>query len=466
MNLEMRKYIKYRYLVFLFAAGTVVLPACKKELEAQKPQASLDASQAFTNVASVRAGLFGVYNSLQSGNYYGLQFNAFAELGGGNLLHVGTFPTYAQVANNQILTDNVNISDMYNTIYNGINNANTIIAAVPSITDAALDKDATLAELRTLRALMYFDLLRYFGGSNNGYGKTGGVGVSIKITPTLTESDATPIARSTEAQVYTQILSDLDFAIAVPTYSNRIVNRAGKDVATAIKARLQLYREQWAEAEALATSVITSTRYSLLTTANYGNIWAAKNSAESIFELDYNSADQNSIAFYYYTTAAGGRNEISSSTTLNAAHEANDVRKEINFTTVAPVSKTRKFTRISTGDDNVILFRLAEIYLIRAEAKVRQNTPTKIAEGLADLNVIRTRAGLTPLVSVSQADILTAILAERRVELAHEGHRWFDLRRYNLTSTLGIAQAYRALYPIPQREVLTSGNIITQNTGY
>jgi len=461
----MRNYIKFKYLAVLFAAGTM-FSSCKKELEAQKPQASLDAGQAFTNVASVRAGLFGVYNSLQSGNYYGLQYNAFAELGGGNLSHVGTFPTYAQVANNQILTDNVNITDMYNTIYTGINNANTIIAAIPSITDAALDKDATLAELRTLRALMYFDLIRYFGGSTNGYGQANGVGVSIKITPTLTESDATPIARSTEAQVYTQILADLDFAIAAPTFANKITNRAGKDVANAIKARLQLYRAQWAEAETLATTVIGSTRYSLLSTANYANIWLTKNSAESIFELDYNSADQNSIAFYYYTTATGGRNEISSSAALNAAHEANDVRKEINFTTTAPVSKTRKFTRIATGDDNVILFRLAELYLIRAEARVRQGSAQKIADGLADLNVVRVRAGLLPLVSVSQADILTAILAERRVELAHEGHRWFDLRRYNLISTLGITQTYRALYPIPQREVLTSGNIITQNTGY
>jgi len=461
----MRNYIKFKYLAVLFAAGTI-FSSCKKELEAQKPQASLDASQAFTNVASVRAGLFGVYNSLQSGNYYGLQYNAFAELGGGNLSHVGTFPTYAQIANNQILTDNVNITDMYNTIYTGINNANTIIAAIPSISDASLDKDATLAELRTLRALMYFDLIRYFGGSTNGYAQANGVGVSIKSTPTLTESDATPIARSTEAQVYTQILSDLDFAIAAPTFANRITNRAGKDVANAIKARLQLYRTQWADAETLATTVISSTRYSLLSTANYANIWLTKNSAESIFELDYNSADQNSIAFYYYTTAAGGRNEISSSAALNAAHEANDVRKEINFTTTAPASKTRKFTRIATGDDNVILFRLAELYLIRAEARVRQGSVQKIADGLADLNVVRVRAGLLPLVSVSQADILTAILAERRVELAHEGHRWFDLRRYNLISTLGITQTYRALYPIPQREVLTSGNVIAQNTGY
>lgn len=461
----MTRYIKYKYLA-VFLAGSIFFSACKKELENQKPQASLDAPTAFTNAASVRAGLYGVYNSLQSGNYYGLQFNAFAELGGGNLSHVGTFPTYAQIANNQILPDNVNISDMYNTIYSGINNANTMIAAVPSIKDGAVDNDAVLAELRTLRALMYFDLLRYFGGSNTGYNKAGGKGVSLKTTPTLTESDATPIARSTEAQIYTQVLSDIDFALGVPSFASKIVNRVGKDVTLALKARIQLYREVWPEAEANATSVINSTRYTMVSNANYANIWAAKNSTESIFELDYNSADQNSIAFYYYTTAAGGRNEVSSSTALNAAHEANDVRKAINFTTVAPLAKTRKFTRIATGDDNVILFRLAEMYLIRAEARVRQNSPEQIQAGLADLNVVRVRAGLTAIVSTSQADILTAILQERRVELAHEGHRWFDLRRYNLTSTLGIVDAFRALYPIPQREVLTSGGVIEKNPGY
>ena len=465
MEFNMIKYIKFKYLAAFLIAGTI-FSSCKKELEAQKPQASLDAPGAFTNAASVKAGLFGVYNGLQSSNYYGLLYNTFSELGGGNLSHVGTFPTFAQVANNQILTDNVNISDMYTAIYSGINVANTIIAAIPAITDASLDKDATLAELRTLRALMYFDLVRYFGGSNDGYSKASGVGVSIKLTPTLTEADANPVARSTEAQVYTQILSDLDFAIGVGTYANKITNRAGKDVANAIKARLELYREQWVNAEALSTTVIGSTRYTLLSNTNYGDMWSAKNSTESIFELDFNTADQNSIAFYYYTTTTGGRNEISASAALNTAHEAGDVRKAINFTTVAPIAKTKKFTRVSTGDDNVILFRLAEMYLIRAEARVRQNTPIKIADGLADLNVIRTRAGLGPLVSISQADILTAILAERRVELAHEGHRWFDLRRFNLTSTLGIAQAYRALYPIPQREVLTTGGIIAQNAGY
>lgn len=460
--------MKYKYFA-LFLVVSISLSACKKELEKQKPQASLDASGAYTNAAGVRSGIFGVYNSLQNASYYGLEYNMFAELGGGNLSHVGTFPTFAQIANNQILPDNVNISNGYNAIYSGINNANTLIAAIPNVNDGALDKDAALAELRTLRALMYFDLIRYFGGSTNGYGKADGKGVSIKLVPTLVEADAAPIARSTEAQVYTTILDDLNFAIGVPTFANKIATgnsyRMGKDAANALKARVQLYREQWTDAETFATNVITSGRYTMVSSANYGTIWSTKSSTESIFELEFNSADQNSIAFYYYPTGSGGRNEVGTSADLNTLTTVGDVRKAVNFS-ATPAGKTTKFTRISTGDDNVVLFRLAEMYLIRAEARVRQNTPAKIAEGLLDLNEIRVRAGLLPLVSTDGGDILTDILLQRRIELAHEGHRWFDLRRYNLISTLGISQSFRALYPIPQREVLTSGGIIAKNDGY
>ncbi len=455
--------------VILFSIGLLV-SSCEKQLIEQKPQASLDATTAFVDGPSVRAGINGVYSALQSGNYYGLRYQVMAELYADNLSHVGTFPSFAQIANKNILPDNAEVVNMYNSIYSGINNANIIIAAIPNITDPTLNKDVALAELRTARALMYFDLIRYWGGSNDGYNKANGVGVSLKLTPTATEADAAPVARSTEAAIFTQILADLDFALGVTAFPDKVSAansyRIGKDFANALKARVQLYREQYDNAETLTSAIISSGRYSLLPTASYGNIWSAKNTIESIFELEFNSADQNSIAFFYYPSNRGGRNEISSSAALNTAHESTaDVRKAINFTTAAPTNKTAKAFRVSTGDDNVILFRLAEAYLIRAEARARKSVPDLIG-ALADLNLIRTRAGLPALVLVSQTDILEAILRERRVELAHEGHRWFDLRRFGRVATLGISQPFRALWPIPQREVLTSGSIITQNVGY
>ena len=456
--------IKYKSTLMIILLGLLVT-SCEKALDEQKPQASLDAGTAFVDGPSVNAGINGVYSGLQSGNYYGLRYQIMADLGADNLSHVGTFPSFSQIFNKSILPDNAEVVNMYNSIYANINNANTLIEAIPTVTDPTLNKDNALAPLRTMRALMYFDLIRYWGGSPDGYAKAGGVGVSLKLTATKSEADAVPIARSTEAQVYTQILADIDFALGVTTFTDRVANRVGKDVARALKARVQLYREQFDDAEALATTLILSGRYPLVSNSNYFNLWFLKNQSEAIFELDFNTADQNNIAFFYYPSNRGGRNEISSSAGLNTAHEANDVRKPINFTTTVPTAKTAKATRVGTGDDNVIIFRSSEMYLIRAEARLRKPTPN-FPGALSDLNEIRRRAGLTDFVSLAPADLLNAILRERRVEFAHEGHRLFDLRRLNRVSILGISQPFRALWPIPQREVLTSGGIITQNTGY
>ena len=463
----MKQIIKNKTFLVLILSGTL-LSSCKKELESQKPQASLDAASAFTTANGIRGGINAVYSGLQSGNYYGLRYQIMADLGADNLSHVGTFPSFAQIANKSILPDNAEVTNMYNSIYNTINISNLIIAAVPTVSDASLVNANALAELRTLRALMYFDLIRYWGGSPDGYGKANGVGVSLNLTPTSSLTDAAPKARSTEAEIYTAIAADLDFAISVSTFPNKqsSVNRVGKDYANALKARLQLYRGQFADAETLASGLIASARYPMVSTANYGAMWTSKNSSESIFELEFNSADTNPLAFFYFTTTLGGRNEISSSTGLNNVHEANDVRKPVNFSVVPPLSKTRKVIRIAVGDDNVILLRTAELFLIRAEARIRKANPDLIG-GLSDLNVVRTRAGLSNFVSLSNVAVLDAILAERRVELAHEGHRLFDLRRYNLTgSVLGVSEAFRNLFPIPQREVLTSGGIIAQNDKY
>lgn len=461
----MKKIINNKKLLVLLLAG-VFLSSCKKELENQKPQASLDASTAFNTANNIRAGINAVYSGLQSDNYYGLRFQVMADLGADNIIHAGTFPSFAQIANKSILADNAEVVNMYNTIYNTINIANLVIASAPAVTDATLVNANVLAEVRTLRALMYFDLIRYWGGAPDGYAKANGVGVSLILTPTASLAEAAPKARSTEAEVYTAILADLDFAIGVPTFANKQsnVNKIGKDYANALKARVQLYRGQFGDAETSATSVINSSRYTMVT--NYGAMWTSKNSSESIFELEFNTADQSGAAFFYYTTTLGGRNEISSSTALRDAHEPNDTRKDINYSVVPPLAKTRKVTRISTRDDNVILLRLAELYLIRSEARLRKATPDLVG-ALADLNVVRNRAGLPNFVSTSSANILTAILAERRVELAHEGHRLFDLRRLNLTGpVLGISESFRNLWPIPQREVLTSGGVIIQNDKY
>ena len=469
--------LNYKLVLTLVSLSAVLGTSCQKETLDQKPQASLDATTAIKDAASLTAATLGIYSGFQSGNYHGLRYFAFADLYADNMIHTGTFPSFATIANKQILPDNTELGSMWNSMYSTINRANTVIAAIPSIADQSVVKDNVIAEARILRANVYFDLIRYWGGSKTGFNQAGGVGVPLVLTPTLVEADAAPRVRATEATVLGQVITDLDFAIGISTFANKnVTGRVGKDYAKALRARVALYMGDYATAQTYATELITSTRYALTAGADYKNIWALKNTSESLWEIQYEPTNANSIAFFYYTTATGGRNEIATATGLNTAHEAGDLRQSVNATATGGTAsnlKTLKFTRVATGDDNVVMFRLSELYLIRAEA--RAQIGTDLVGALSDVNVVRTRAGLAVSAAATTADLMTAILKERRVEFAHEGHRFFDLKRTNsLATTLGAAafgvttidNTFRALWPIPQREVLTSGGITAQNTGY
>ena len=471
--------LNYKLVITVVSLGALLTASCQKETLDQAPQASLSAAGAIKDAATVNAATLGIYSGFQSGNYWGLRYFAFSDMYADNINHVGTFPSFSAIWNVAILPDNTEVNAMWNSMYSTINRANTVIAAVPGIADPTLNKDNALAEARVLRANVYFDLIRYWGGSKTGFNQAGGVGVPLVLTPTLVEADATPKARATEAVVMAQVIADLDFAIGVATFANNnTVGRVNKDYAKALRARVALYMGDNATALTYSNELIASGRYALTSGVTYRDIWANKNTKESLWEIQFEPTNSNSVAFFYYTTATGGRNEIATSSGLNTAHEAGDYRQAINATTTGGGStnlKTLKFTRVSTGDDNVVMFRLAELYLIRAEARAKIGTD--LVGALADVNVIRTRAGLAAnTTATTTATLMTAILKERRVEFAHEGHRFFDLKRTNLLATtigasyFGISgtinNTFRALWPIPQRETLTSGGIIAQNTGY
>lgn len=444
---------------FVIAAMIFGIVACEKNIELE-PVSSLDGTAGFKTKEDVTAALLGCYNSLQSANYAGLRYWALADMYADNIQHVGTFPSFAQVFNKQILADNVEISNMWSNVYSGINRMNTVIDAAAAVDDKSFNSTAAIGEARLLRAFQYFNLLRYFGGSESGYNKSGGLGIPLIVKPTLSSDDAKPVARATEADVWKLIGEDIDYA-AQNLPNSVAVGRVNRRVALALKARTHLYKGEWAAAEAAADSVITKGGYSLLTGANYANIFFQKGNSEAIWELVYDATNTSQAYFFFYPTALGGRNEISATASLRDASEATDVRKAVNYTS-SPAAKTLKFTR-ADGTDNNIMVRLAEMYLIRAEARAKQN---KLTDALADVNVIRKRAGLADATAVTEAGLIDAIEKERRIELAFEGHRWFDVRRYNKLTSVGVTQPFRALWPIPQREVLTTQNIIAQNPGY
>lgn len=462
--------MKKNILIYFLSLSGLVFFGCKSNIDLS-PISQIDASTGFTTKSDMNAAMNGCYNSLLSNNSYGLNYYLGADLTADNLSDVGTFQDLKEFENKIISTNNATATNYWINAYSGINRLNNVIASAPkaAANDKAVNADLYSAEARCLRAFQYFNLLRFFGGSETGYNKPSGLGVPLVLKPTLALADTASTPRSPEADCWKAIIDDLIFASKnMPAKSGTTSSNTGRingNIANALLARAYLYTSDWANAEATADNIIKNGGYSLLASASYANIFASKNTVESIWELQFDSQTSNSIAFYYFTGVLGGRNEVSSTTSLKAAHETGDVRLPVNYTVAAsgiPAAKTLKYTHVD-GTDNVIEIRLAEMYLIRAEARAQQG---KLVDALADVNVIRARAGLTPSIAATTADLLLAIEKERRLEFAHEGHRWFDLRRYNRTSVVGITQGFRNLWPIPDREVTTSGGIIAQNPGY
>src|SRR5580692_4397239 len=155
-------------LFLMLLLGSVLTMGCQKILD-QNPQSSLDAPTAFTTGPAVTAGLLGVYNTFQQPEYYGTDYTLLCDLEADNLDHTGSYPTYEQVKNRAITPDNTNVLNTWNRIYQGINRVNTIIADIPNIKDASFDSAAALGEADFLRAFMYFDVMRFWGGTPSGY---------------------------------------------------------------------------------------------------------------------------------------------------------------------------------------------------------------------------------------------------------------------------------------------------------
>jgi hypothetical protein len=431
--------------------------SCSKFLE-PLPQNSISPAQVFADEAGANAALVGTYGALTSTSYLGVTYPVFADMAADNLAWTGTYPTWAQVKNHTILADNVDIVNTWAALYFVINSANNVITLAPGIASIPDSRKAQLvAEARFLRAAAYFDLTRYWGD------------VPLVLTPTTGPGASLFVANTPKAQVYDQIKLDLTAGEAVLPDVN--VGRATKWAAKALKARLALYRQQWQEASDLSDQIIASGKFQLLPT--YRAVFTTENSAESIWEVEFEATGNKSYeAFYMVPGANGGRNEASptgAASTLPAAYEAGDTRMAATISdgtfliggAKVPAGVQIKYYQ-PNGEDNFRYIRYAEVLLTGAEAKAQLGNA---AGALTLLNQVRTRAGLAPSVAAGSA-LLDAIAQERRVELALEGHRWFDLiRTGKAQQVLGITDPNRLLFPIPLREIQNNPNI-KQNPGY
>lgn len=442
-------YKYYKQLIFLALLG--ILPAC--DVLDVNPYDKITDEQAYKNKAGIEKGILGSYSELQSLSYYGRAYLISSDLAADNLIHPtdATQADYAEIDNNTLLAENGVADGIWSSIYSAINVANVVIDKVPTMTDMTdTEKNTALAELYFLRALNHFNLMNYFGA------------IPVKTKPTV-GTTGLDVAKNTTAEVYTQIIDDLIFAETHLSASST-KTRASKYAATALLARVYLYQKNYAMAYAKADDVILHGGYVLL--PDFASVFSGDGSAETIFEVEFNELDRTRIAEFNFPKTLNGRAEVKVDPALASAYQPTDERMAVSMATSGTYVYAKKQNDLSLGNQNVIVLRLAEMYLIKAEAEA--NMPTAVISNIQSaLNEIRHRANLGDTDAATISELLLAIEQERRLEFAFEGHRWFDLVRTNRAVDVlpGVTKVTQMLFPIPLSE-LNTNSLMTQNTGY
>jgi hypothetical protein len=448
----------HRYIpVALLAVG---LGACDHDLLDIRPVDEIDDETAIVDAASAQAALNGAYAALQDGNYYGTDYVIYGDLMSDNAEHEGTFGTYSQANRHALLPTNVTLDGIWTAIYDGINRVNILIEKVPTLGIEADVADGILAESYALRALHYHNLVRAWGDA------------PLVLAP-LSLDEAGQVSRAAASQVYQQILADLDqaealFTSAGTSNTDRVFTTPG--FVDALQARVNLYMENWADAAAEAMELVNSPDYGLAT--NYADLFPADEGAtpEDIFLVAFTPDVFNNFGYYYQYA---GRFEVGATQDIYTAYDQdNDVRWEWNFgdTDVDEVEVTKFPTTI--GAENFHVIRYAEVLLTLAEALARQGGGQNLSDAVDYVNLVRARAGVAEYDLAGDfggdaQQVIDAIWLERRLELAFEGDRWFDLvrtgRAMDVLPTL--TDPDHTLWPIPQGELDVAPNL-TQNPGY
>lgn len=472
-----------RYTVLILLS--VGLVSCSDDFLNVVPEQGAEADKAIVDLPSMNAALNGMYSLLQSQDYYGRTFIVAPELVSNNgmisLIHSSR---YININLNTVVSTDTYITALWNQLYALTVNANLLIEKAEALNLPPANVNSSkqvLGEAYALRALGYFDLIRIFAQPYNNTSDASHLGVPLILRSGTSKSDIAKPPRNTVAQVYEAIINDLKKAIELL----EIQSSASKSHITlygakALLAKVYLYKGEWELAEELATDVIIKGNYSMLSNANLVSGFKIKANSEVIFEIANNAADNegsNSLAYFY---SQDGYGDMIASEDLYNIYSNADVRRQF----VAKRKRDRvggedpayvisKYTNISDYEENIKVLRLAEIYLIRAEARARQTGKETLA--IDDLYEVAHRADVGAFRSIATGDALIAdILKERRKELAFEGNQLFDLNRTktNWTKyrsgdavTTYTAQSNRTIFPIPRRELNLNPNI-RQNLGY
>jgi len=446
---------KIKSIIAIFAL-LVAASSCEKFLDL-KPHQNLDQDLALSNDANVKTVLVGAYATIRSSSIYGGCILRNSELSGGTgeIAWVGTYNGPREIYNHQIIAANGEITNQWLDSYECINICNNVLSAL-TVVDKE-DREKVEGEALFLRSFMYFDLVR-FSAKNYEPGATNSqYGVPLVLVPTGSIGDDDFVGRNTVEEVYTQVIKDLEKAASILPEENGYYATSG--AANALLARVYLQKGAYDKARDAANKVISSKVYKL--TATYAEAFNNEEySSEDIFSTKFTSADGiNQMTEFWSTTEYGGRDgDIEILDGHLDLYDENDDRLAL-FWEGNDAMRSGKW---NTQYGLVNLFRLAEMYLIRAECNQRLGTAVGDTP-LNDYNKIHERAGLPGATSVTLDDILY----ERRLELAHEGFKLHDMVRLKQNVGTIPYNDPRLFYPIPAREIAANPALEgQQNEGY
>ena len=350
---------------------------------------------------------------------------------------------------------------MWEQAYKTINVCNNVLASLDKFSDAAT-KNKVQGEAEFIRGSLYFELVKLWGKTYTDGDPKNHMGVPIVLTPTTGISSQNNVSRASVSDVYKQVISDLKDAKAKLPETNGFF--ATTYSASAILSRVYLMMADYKDALTEANRIIESGNYTLV--KNYMDEFNnGANTTADIFDMQVTSQSGiNDLHTFYASSSANdipnpSRGDITMTQAFMSQFDTTDARSKQFYLSV---DGTSYFThKYDNPFANVIVARLAEMYLTRAECNYRLGSSVG-ATPVADVNKIRERAGLQDLTSITSVD---QILTERKKELAFEGHFLDDIKRTHGSVGSLPWNSTKLIFPIPQREMDANPNLV-QNDGY
>ncbi|MDN3547354.1 RagB/SusD family nutrient uptake outer membrane protein [Mucilaginibacter aquaedulcis] len=491
----MNKYHKILPIVLLAAVG--LTSACKKDFLNKQPISQGTAGNYYKTAADAEGGLVGAYSqAFINDQYWVWDYVSNGDARADNCYAGGDNPDNFAIAGFTPTPQNGNSTRDWQGLYQDIYAANIVldyVAKIPASSFTGSRQQEILSEAKFIRAISYFQLVTTFG--------------DVPLILSTINTPAKP-SRAAATAVYAQIENDLTTAEAVLPVSFPNVGHATKGAVQALLAKVYAQEGKYQQCLDYSNKVINSGQYSLV--PNYATLFdGTKNTSESIFESQHSAASGfttyntslflpaqfGTYSFKKFNLPTANIIALFKSQNDNIRLNASVYQASVTpdglaagdpipapYTTASPMVpflykwKTN-ISQFGGGTDNNVLLRLADIILLKAEAS---NNLGQTAAAILLVNQIRARVKLPAITVTSQADVALAILTERRMELAFEGHRWNDLLRFGAQYTITLIKSQvdpfgkplnfpitqaKLIMPVPYNEIQLDGNL-TQNPGY